>query len=663
MTTLLFLPVTRARLAELQQTAPDVGAANPAQPTTLHEAVAALAAYKILVGLESGKSAEIVLAHTEQSLIAPLYESAAAGPEQAEQTRKAAVASLMRQSHKHVPGNSADQRLRWLDQAGVRPMAETDIEREAFLTPVKHLWRFEYRQRETTQVLAPVTVTGADGSQRPTTKETGRAASRLAGDFTEGGTIQGVAGCGKTQMMTDAVANTARSHSAQVLVLTLTEDQRRASYQRLKDNGVQGLDETVQVRSLRNLLMALVIDQTRIGVSRSRFNASYRVSEARIAEVMGIHPLGNLNAREVVRAAISQVNRFCYSADVDLTPEHCPEWVGRDPNETRIITECARRYWQMLQEPAHTQTVVLPLRLQHLWKIAELNDVRLPHTVASVFVDEAHDVPPALLRWLNGHTHLGVWLLGDEFQHYGRNDRPFFQRGGGYQHRLTHSYRCSRAMEDVINPLLSRHPANEQAGIEFEGHPNSGFRLRWHTANTLPSGPSVVVCANELDCLEHFLRLNHAGVGVTLMGRTAMDVPAYLRSLVGLYIDGQRPRAPNLWRYTDWGQLQQDRGANPSFQRIQDMLARGFSHGDCDRICQAMGRPARAGDVHLALPATIKNHQFPRVELSRALLAGARPGKGNPSRMAEALSQIYTAETRATRELVLPGEYRDWLSD
>lgn len=649
MTTLLFLPITGARIDAIL---------DGSEPQTLHEAVAALAAHKIVVGLESGTSPELVRAQVEQSLIAPLYESAGANAEQAEATYRSAIASFRRQRFAKATDPNIRARL---ERACVHPMSDRDLRGEVFLTPLKRHWRFDYARRATEATLTPASVTAADGSQRRVTRETARAASRLMGDFSEGGTLQGVAGCGKTQMLTDAVANTAHSPQAQVLVVALTDGQRQATRQRLIEHHVAGVDNTIRVVSLRDLLIELVSNQTRIGFSARRLSSAYHPPESRVAEAIGIHPTDRLNTNQVVQAVISQINRYCYSADSDITPEHCPAWVGRDPHETRIITECARRYWRMLSAPAHTQSVLLPLRLQHLWKIAELEGVTLPAQIASVFVDEAHDVPPALLRWLNTNTHAGIWLLGDEFQHYGHHQTPFFTRGAGYAHQLTHSYRCPRVVEDTINPLLARHPVNEDAGVVFEGHPTDSFRLRWRDAAALPEGPSIVVCANEFECLEYYLRLNHQGVGVSLFGRTRMDVPAYLRSLVGLYRDGQRPSVAGLRHYTQWGELANQRGRNPNFQRIQDMLARGFDYGDCDRICRSMGNEARAGDVQLALPETVKNHQFPRVELSNALLASVRSAEHEPGRLATALSRIYTAQTRATRELVLPGEYRYWL--
>lgn len=655
MNTLLFLPVPKRRLEALVD--------SPAQAQDLNEAVAALAAYKIVIGLESGKSPGTVLAHVEQSLIVPLYQSASAGPESEEKTREAAQASIEHKLRQRMPGQNAQQRLKWLDRAGVRAMLERDIKRELFLTPLKRHWRTEYASRATEEELWPASVTAADGTARKVNNETGRASSRLVGDFCEGGTIQGVAGCGKTEMLTDAVSNTPRDIDSQILILTLTADQSRGAYQRLHDYGVAGLEETIWVVSFRDLLLNLVMAQTAIGVNRKRASTSYQVSEARIAEALNIHAAGALSAKDVVRAATTQVNRFCHAVDSEIMPEHCPTWATRQPYEVSVITECARRYWSWLTQPSHTQDprLVLPLRLQHLCKIAQLYEVRLPNEITSVFVDEAHDVPPALLRWLNTHFDLGIWLLGDEFQHYGHHDRPFFQRAGGYGHYLSHSYRCAREVEDIINPILTSHPANKAVGIEFEGHPNTAFQVRWQSINTLAAEQTVLVCANELDCLEHFLRLNHAGIGVALMGRTKMDVPAYLRSLVGLYHDGQRPRVANLWRFTQWEQLERQRRDNPNFQRIQDMLARGFDYNDCDQVCQSMGQAPRRDDVRLALPTTIKNHQYPRVELSRSLLAMAARSHNGTHGLSEALSQLYTAGTRATHELVLPGEYRDWL--
>ena len=649
MTRILFLPITPERLSSLFECS-DPFRSSEVDPPNLFESVSCLAIDRILAGTKAGKPRSVVLDKVEVSVIAPLFESASAD---FNGTKDHVMASLWR-SHLIEPGIKIVDHL---DKLGVKTMSRHEVERERFLTPHKRLWRKEYRDEATREALEPAKTINADGHDVASDVNTARTMSQMIAELGESGSVQGVAGCGKTHSLTGVVAKTPRDKSNQILVLTLTWDQARSTYRRLKKCHVEGLDQTIKVDSIRNYILEIVMRTGSIGYARKRASYRYHVEENSIARSLGVQSLSQLNRKQVIEAIIATVNRFCYSPDWDIGPHHCPDWVPLADGEVRILVENARVYWKALQNPTHAG-IGLPLRLTHLWKIAEMRQLPVAEEIASIVVDEAHDLPAGVIRWLRSLDGVGLWLVGDEFQHYGAHSNPFFMMYGYYHQTLTHSYRCGRDVEDFINPILEKHPLNKKVNVVFEGHPNDNFRVRRYGRNHIPPDNTVVVCANEADCLEYVFRLQNQGVEVALFGRTRNDVPAYLRGLVGLYLHGRRPRMGSLWRYQSWDQLISDQPSNKALIRIQDMFVRGFGDEECERFCRDITQSSGGSCVWLALPVSIKNSEFQKVQISRALLHGARDERAK----ALMLAQVYTAETRTSGELIIPGEYRDWLA-
>ena len=647
-TPFLYLPITAQRLRGwlvLEGTS----LFQALDAISLHEAVSVMAVIQINHGIEhSHTKGDGTLSTVETQVIAPLYEAAASD---AQQTLSALRLSIRR----CWPKTKAHELMKGLDEQGVRMLIANEIDTEAFVTPIKRHWRYGFRQEATKKELTPATVSRVNGGELATDRNSARATSRMIAESGEHGALQGVAGCGKTETLARVIAHTVRDSNHQTLVLSLTDDQRRATEKRLKEKGVKGIDRTVHVRAVRQQLMALVRWHIHDGTRMGRGSARYHVDEYTIAQTLSIHPLTQHDRATTVRGVAAAVRNFCYSAAHAPDPVHCPKWLHLSPGEDRIIAQCAQRYWQAVQSPV-SSNIDLPLRLYHLWKIAEQYHLPLPAGVSTVFVDEAHDLPAGIIRWLKSIETIGLWFVGDEFQYYGYHKTPFFARGQR-QEVLQHSYRCDRALDNLVNLILERHPANQNAGIVFEGHPNDAFRVRYYSVQRVPEPNTVVICRNEADCLEYFLRLHHKGVNVALLpGTTAMSVPQYLQGLVGLYHDGQRPNSILLQRFTRWEQAEQSLGHQTGFRRIQDLLARGFSQEDCQRLIMAMTPPPTKSAVCLALPGAVKNAQYPRIQLSRAFV-----GSSARTDNAALLSQLYTAQTRATGELILPCEYHEWV--
>jgi len=270
-----------------------------------------------------------------------------------------------------------------------------------------------------------------------------------------------------------------------------------------------------------------------------------------VAEILGIREPVQLGGdvtwspQQLARKAITTVERFCYSADDEITAVH----VGRVPGIAdaaalaelaRAIVPYARKAWADITNPAGR----LRFEHDHYLKIYQLSRPTLRYDY--LLIDEAQDLNPAVRALMEAQTHAQIVMVGD------RNQQLFGWRGAvdamqsfaGKRLRLTQSFRFGYSIAAEANKWLQL----------------LGSDMRVRGLASIPSkvgyvaAPDAILCRTNGTALGQVINglgkgrsvaLVGGGGPIAMMARAAIDLRA-----------GKGCDHPELVAFRTWAEVQ-----------------------------------------------------------------------------------------------------------
>ncbi|MBF6460137.1 AAA family ATPase [Nocardia puris] len=375
-----------------------------------------------------------------------------------------------------------------------------------------------------------------------------------------------------------------------------------------------------------------------------------------------------LDDRKIARHALATIDRFCKTADDEMTVFHVPPMKGLDGDgdytNNRALAEhvlpWARKVWADIQNPEGT---AVAFGHSHYLKLWALEHPRLGRPGAALFLDEAQDTSPVLAAVIAEQEHLHRVYVGDSAQSIYRftgAENAMEGFAGSLEGRLTQSWRFGQVVADAANELL----AELGDDLRLTGHPG-----RPSTIDRAHPDYDTILCRTNAGALQQVIDLLESGARVHLMADTGYAL-AFIDAAAALK-EGRPALMEDLAAFTSWGQVveyAEEATDAADWKTLVDLIER---HG-IDKLRAALGGVVdeRLADVLVVTAHKSKGREWSRVRLADDLavhLDGARdrlaeahrsgdPGVTRRARraLADELMLSYVAVTRA-QDILNPG--------
>jgi hypothetical protein len=351
-------------------------------------------------------------------------------------------------------------------------------------------------------------------------------------------------------------------------------------------------------------------------------------------------PLGSdllLTPAHQARIVMSTVERFCHSADTDISAVHVPAVHGVDEPAfaelTWRVVPLAQRAWRELQVPDSR----LPFQHDHYLKLWQLSSPSLPF--GYVMFDEAQDANPVTAAILQLQRRGQAVIVGDSCQAiYGwrgavdaMTDWPCDVRLN-----LTRSFRFGPPIADEANKWLTALGAPYRL---------KGVRPQGSVVGDV-ANPEVIVCRTNAEAYIQARAAMDAGRRSALGGGAASELKALAAAALDLQAAGR----------TGYGEL----AAFRSWEAVQDYVRTDAAGADLAAVVRLidkygassiLGTVGRLSRVDRAEVIACTVHFAKGREWDRVVIAGdfASPGSG-PVPRGDAMI-AYVAVTRARGHL------------
>ena len=463
--------------------------------------------------------------------------------------------------------------------------------------------------------------------------------------------VQGYAGTGKSYLI-GSLLSMLETTGAEVLVLAARHRQMQALLP-----GLGGL-KRVHPRTFDQLMREMVPSDLSEPINRRLSRANYSLvtlTDDSVARHLGVQPTGRFSPQAIVKMVRGTVAGFCYSGDAQIDAQHIPEWcfTSLDTTTCQVVLHHATELWKATLLPP-SRDFQPPVRGFHRIKWAALNRWQIPVRYTHVVIDECHDLPKPMLQILDSSPQ-AVVSLGDEYQNL--QGRPQQRANVVRQRVVTHSLRAGNLLETFVNPLIAAHPGKTK--LPFHGNSSLDTEVLYYERPEIPDQPAAILVNDTWGLFEWAQRATAAHSEVVLLSsRNALDM--FVKDCIELYRHGTRPRHGELFRFGQWQDVAARYHDNRGFQRIDRMLANGYSETDWMRTAARLTDegPRRYA---VGLIEDVRNREFDAVMLVPDVLD--RVWNAQRSGLATTASAIYVAVTRARRRLIVPTRLRSWLEE
>lgn len=385
-----------------------------------------------------------------------------------------------------------------------------------------------------------------------------------------------------------------------------------------------------------------------------RHNSSTNCTDKQVADTLGFFSAGNIGPTLVANIARRTVNAFATgrrkAIEVDDLP---PLSTNLSIADKTYLVRCAQRIWQEMFFAEHP-SLRLPVRGFHLLKFMALTNEVIPEPYTHIVIDEAHELFPSAREILD-RSPQASFTLGDRYQRF---SGPQSSSQTALRTRyMTMMHRAGTEIEEMLNPLLERHPDKPEALVE--GTPAQKTEIRYYSKAFIPEGNVTILVGNDLVLFEWFQRLAAGGASFQLLSGSYGGFRRYISSIIELYHNGIRPEHPALFKFGTWDELQSALHRNFSFQKIESLLSKGYDHNDFQRSLMKM-QEATSAKIQLGRVEDAKNLEFESVMIAPDVTAQLKYELPKDKK-AELLSRVYTGITRAKSQIIAPGLLREWL--
>jgi hypothetical protein len=458
--------------------------------------------------------------------------------------------------------------------------------------------------------------------------------------------VQGYAGTGKS-LLIHALLDLLRREERRILVLA-----ERASQLRALMAGMEGLK---QVDGLTFGQLAAVISPPDL-ISKAQRGQYYEttsrnpMSDEEMARHLGVHAVTGATPLQIVRWARRTVARFCSSGDHEIGEQHLPDEVD-DPVVRHLLLHHSSELWEATIAPG-SGDFRPPMRAAHRIKLAALQQWRIPAQYSHVLLDESHDLSKPMLQLLDVSPQAAI-SFGDEYQSL--RGRAQSRSSTIKRCLITHSVRSAKAIEAIANPIIQAHPGETKDA--FRGHRKYRAEVVYYSAPEIPARPATVLVQDFWELFDWAQRLAFRGLTIRPLSDFAR-LGQWVDDCIELYSHGTRPRDGALFRYHSWDDVRRAFGQHRGFQRMDELLQKGYQREHWSRTAKHVV-PRAADGYGLGLIQDVRNLEFPDVMLAPNVVTGL--WSNDAKLRTEASSSVYVAVTRAQHRLFVPTGLRDWI--
>jgi hypothetical protein len=460
--------------------------------------------------------------------------------------------------------------------------------------------------------------------------------------------VQGYAGTGKS-LLIHALLDLLLRQERRVLVLA-----ERASQLRALMAGMEGLK---QVDGLTFGQLAAVISPPDL-ISKAQRGQYYEntsrnpMSDEEMARHLGVHAVAGGTPLQIVRWARRTVARFCSSGDHEIGEQHLPDEVD-DPVVRQLVLHHSSELWAATIAPG-AGDFRPPMRAAHRIKLAALQQWRIPAQYSHVLLDESHDLSKPMLQLLDVSPQAAI-SFGDEYQSL--RGRAQSRSNTIKRCLITQSVRSAKAIEAIANPIIQAHPGETKDA--FWGHRKYRAEVVYYSAPEIPPRPATILVQDFWELFDWAQRLAFRGLTIRPLSDFAR-LGQWVDDCIELYSHGTRPRDGALFRYHSWDDVRRAFGQHRGFQRMDELLQKGYQREHWSRTTKHVV-PGAADGYALGLIQDVRNLEFPDVMLAPNVVTGL--WSNDSKQRTEASSSVYVAVTRAQHRLFVPIGLRDWIEE
>lgn len=460
--------------------------------------------------------------------------------------------------------------------------------------------------------------------------------------------VQGYAGTGKS-LLIHALLDLLRSKQRHVLVLAERPRQLRALMAGIE--GFERVDGLTFGQLATQITPPDLIRKGQRGVYYERTGRNPMHDDV-MARHLGVHPVGDLSAIQIVQLARRTVAAFCSTGDLEIGEQHLPPGVD-DPVARQVVLHHSCELWTATIAPG-AGDFRPPMRVAHRIKLAALQKWKIPAKYTHILLDECHDLSKPLLQILDVSSQAAI-SFGDEYQHL--RGRACSRAGSIKRCLITHSVRSAKAIEAIANPLIQSHPGETKE--PFQGHRRFRAEVTYYPATKVPARPATVLTQDWWELFDWAQRLATRGLVIRPLSDFAR-LKQWVEDCIELYSHGTRPRDASLFRYHSWDEARRALGWHRGFQRMDELLQKGYRREHWSKTARRVD-PRATGGYALGLIEDVRNLEFPEVMLAPNVVGDL--WSEVPSVRAAAGSLVYVAVTRAQHRLFVPQTLRHWIEE
>ena len=532
---------------------------------------------------------------------------------------------------------------------GVRLVNPEVIETRAYLTGPGE-WDYEFNQRYGSRLFASDHL--LENSPYRLSEEQTRVAGIVISEMDEHLHLQGYAGTGKTYLIR-GLLDLLQSRGIppeQVLIIALSFSQLKNLMTKIP-KGYQGMTF--------GALAAQVIPRDYLRLKRSPEH-QYQISEQEIARHYNFGTIAGAGDLETARFVTATLRNYCYSADDRVGTNHLPKELqsriqgGRKENELlkELVVKTAEDMWRKTTD-SKSRDLRPPIRGYHQIKLVAQQGWTIPRNFSHVIIDEAHDLSPAMLQFLDASPQCCI-SLGDDYQNL--NGAAHHRSHLVREKQISQSYRAGTQLNQLVNPIINKHPFGPKDN--FRGHSDIHTLVEYYTQAEVPDSPAAILVGSDWSLWEWVQRVANKGQRYDLIS----SLPAldnFVEGTVKLKTYGIRPNHPLLHKFTKWDDLAKHYKNDSGFVKINEMLDRHYALSDWEATKQLYS-PQGKNVYVLGKADQSRNHEFDRLMLTPDVI-GVVTGTGG--QVAKKMSVLYVAITRVKHILIAPASLRDWIEE
>lgn len=457
--------------------------------------------------------------------------------------------------------------------------------------------------------------------------------------------VQGYAGIGKSHLV-GALVECLQPH--RTLVLARTDEKLSTLLKRIKCDARELTSSTFREFASK-LLHRRSVDSK---VFRVKTDKAVLAQELNIIGVASHDPLATVDI------CLKMLGLYCRSRDYALSLKHMPRLHKTLSDvDAMILLEYSSRLWTYLQSnPQWGRFTDIEVLL--MIKSASLEGRLVSPRYSHVLVDESQDVPASLLQILERGRQVLV-TLGDEYQH-GSGDVAVRARTVR-QSVVGFSVRSGRNIEDLVNPLISRH--SKKTKEAFEGSRHADVGIEEYPEGFVPPEGCVVLTASLWDTMKWAIQLRDLKCSFSFYSRDEETrLWEFMITAIGLFNPRFHQRDegevhPYFSEWTNWQQVRDANQFDESFLWVEVELQKGFRVSDVIGMITLVARASRSCML-------IRAEQAGGMEFDNVLLT---PGLLTTMQFEDAyefdvrICSVYIAISRAKKKLYLPYGLVDWI--